>query len=224
MRVKREKQCKVSRTETSFRNWTRLHKKGGKKEAAAAGTVHSRSTVRVGRSTGERGKRNRSQNKSTVVIPSCSEDGLFGSWPNNLVLIDFLEASAYAAKLLYTLLEPLPGSFNIQKVMSFLSFTLSCRHKYPSCSRTRGTPVESPDQFPPGHFSHLETPLGSTRTVQSRLSIIHRKLEVPHHQQIVVDQISGLQRLEYIHVFVMLTVIRSAASSLIVAKYDVVLV
>ena len=51
-----------SRTETSFRNWTRLVAGRRKKETAAAATIHSRSTDRAanGRSTGERGKRSRS--------------------------------------------------------------------------------------------------------------------------------------------------------------------
>lgn len=80
------------------------------------------------------------------------------------------------------------------------------------------TAVESPDQSPPGHFNHLETPLGSTRTVQSRLSI-HRNYLFPTTNIFLLAE-----QAPYNAYSTLLSILVNAVSSPILTKHDVILV
>jgi hypothetical protein len=102
------------------------------------------------------------------------------------------------------------GTLQFQYTDTSVNFVPQWECEHPRQSETA---VESPDQSPPGLFNHLETPLGSTRTVQSRLSI-HRNFSFPTTNILLLEQAPYNARSTLIYPC-------KAALSPILAKYDV---
>jgi hypothetical protein len=183
-----------SRTETSFRNWTRLVA-GRRKKQTAAAMVHSRSADRLG---------------TRETQPPSSLPQQVGS-----------ASQQFAAYRLFLCIGPCCSSDRqaYQRPRGKLSFqyTDTSVNFVPQweceCPRQSETAVESPDQSPPGLFNHLETPLGSTRTVQSRLSI-HRNFSFPTTNILLLEQAPYNARSTLIYPC-------KAALSPILAQYDV---